>query len=483
MGSSPAGASVAAPAGLVVLVFVATVAAVLLRPFRLHEAWFAVAGAALLAALGAVGWADGASVLRETAGVLAFLAGVLVAGAVAERAGVFTLAALWTARLTGQSARRLFVGVYLLGAVVTTLFSLDATAVVLTPIVFNVVRHAGLPPLPFVFVCTYAANTPSMLLPVSNLTNLLVQARFGLPFWQFARVMALPELLASGANLGMLWVLLRGRLHGQLDVDALELQVRALSRSGFLRWSLVLLAAMLAGFGVAGAKGWPLWGVAVAGGGALAALALARREVRPAFLVRGVSWGLLPFVVGLFLVIRGVENVGVAGQFLTAVVERPAQAAARFAGATGPTATRFAGGVAGEAGGAVSAPSSGDRPAAGSAGADSPAARWPHRVALAVAAAVGSNLINNIPMTLLGMTAAGGDPLAPYALLLGVNIGPNLSVVGSLATMLALGLVRQRGTDVGGWPYLRMGLVVMPVSLSAGLAGLWLAERLGWAAG
>ena len=463
MGSSAA-AGWAGP-GWVTIVFAATVLAVLLRPWRIHEAWFAAAGAVLMTALGAVGWPDVVGILRETAPVLVFLAGVLVAGAVAERAGVFALAALWTARWTGSSPGRLFVGVYALGAVVTTLFSLDATAVMLTPIVFNVVRHAGLPPLPFVFVCTYAANTPSLWLPVSNLTNLLVQARFGLDFWAFARAMTLPQLLAAGANVAVLYLLFRRQLRGRLQLEGLELQVRALSRSSFLRWSLGLLGAMLVGFGVAGALGWPLWPVAVWGAVGLAALGLARREIRPAFLLRGVSWGLLPLVVGLFLVIRGMESAGVARQMLHLAVDRPAQAAAVWAGDAVDT---DGAGLPGEQAGRAQVAAGGG---------------WPRRLALGMAAALGSNLINNIPMTLLGMTAVGEDPVAPYALLLGVNVGPNLSVVGSLATLLALGLVRQRGLDVGGWPYLRLGCLVMPVSLAAGMLGLWLAERWGLAGG
>ena len=458
-GAGAGGASGGVGVGVlpVAVVFAVTVAGVLLRPRRVHEAWVAVAGAAAMGVWGAVGWSDLAAVLQETAPVLVFLAGVLVAGAVADRAGVFSLAALWTARATGSSARRLFVGVYVLGSVVTALFSLDATAVVLTPIVFHLVRHAGLAPLPFVFACTYAANTPSLVLPVSNLTNLLVQARFGLGFWEFARAMALPNLLAGGVGLGVLYGLFRGQLRGQLPVEQLELEVRALSRSPFLRWSACLLALMLAGFGLAGAAGWPLWPVALGGGAALAALALGRQEVRPRFFVRAVAWGLLPFVVGLFLVIRGVENAGLSRALLSAAVERPAQAAAHLVAGEaqphpGPHETEVGG-----------------QPAA--------AAPWPRRVALAVAAALGSNLVNNIPMTLLGMGAVGQDRWAAYSLLLGVNLGPNLSIIGSLATMLALGLVRQRGVDVGGWSYLRVGLVAMPATLAAGLAGLWLAQR------
>jgi len=442
---------------LVGLLFAATVAGILWRPRGIHEAWVAGAGAALMLLLGAVSPAAAAAVLRETAPVLAFLAGVLVVAAVAERAGVFTWAALWTARLAGSSLRRLFVASYLLGSAVTILFSLDTTAVVLAPVVFRLVQQAGADPVPFAFLSVYVANVTSLLLPVSNLTNLLVQARYELPFWEFARVMALPALLAGAVNLGLLYAVFRRRLQGRLDTQALEVQVRALSRSPFLRWSLGISAGTILGFGVAGWVGVPLWPVAVAGGIASAVLALRRREVMPSFFVRGVAWAVIPFVVGLFVVIEGFRTSG-AGRDLVAAALTPRAAAETL---SGPSASR-------------------------------PTDPWATLESLGrfvALTALGSNLVNNIPMTLLGMGAleaqaaidAGGEGalggLAPYALLLGVNTGPLLTVVGSLATILSLTLLRQRGVEVGGWQYLRMGLLVMPPTLAAATLGLMLQLR------
>lgn len=439
------------------LVFALTVLGVLARPRGIHEAWVAAAGAAAMLLAGAVPAAAAAAVVRETAPVLLFLAGVLVVAAVAERAGVFTWAALWAARLAGNSLRRLFVAGYLLGASITILFSLDTTAVVLAPVLFRLVQQGGADPLPFAFLAVHVANVTSLLLPVSNLTNLLVQARYHLPFWEFARVMALPTVLAGMVDFGLLYLVFRQRLRGRLDTSGLQVQVRVLSRSPFLRWSLAISAATILGFGVAGWVGTPLWPVALAGGTASALLALTRREVKPRFFARGVSWAVIPFVVGLFVVIEGFRRTG-AGNELVAAALTPRAAAGAAA-----------------AGGAVTG---GWNPA------DllEPAARFVTLVA------VGSNLVNNIPMTLLGMNAlpspseaaphAGAlGPLAPYALLLGVNVGPLLTAVGSLATLLTLTLLRQRGVDIGGWPYLRMGLLTMPLTLAAALAGLLLQAR------
>ncbi|MEW6046247.1 MAG: SLC13 family permease [Bacillota bacterium] len=439
------------------LIFVLTVAGILFRPFGWHEAWFGGAGAALMLATGAVR-ADGVlAVLEQTAPVLLFLVGVLMVAAVAERAGVFTWAALKAARLAGASPRRLFVASYLLGALVTTFFSLDTTAVVLAPVVLRIVQQAGANPLPFVYLSVYVANVTSLLLPVSNLTNLLVQAQYGLQFWEFARIMSLPALLSAGANLALLYAVFHRQLAGRLDVQGLQLQVRALSRSPFLRWSVLISAATILGFGVAGWLQAPLWPVALAGGTAMAGMALVRREVRPQFFRRAVAWAVIPFVVGLFIVIQGVQATGVGGQLMAAALSPRAAALP-----------------------AIEPGAPGERPPA-------PALEgFGDLAALAATSAVGSNVVNNIPMTLLAMAnlppaeATAPSPwgrLAPYALLLGVNIGPTLTVVGSLATILTLTLVRQRGVNVSGWHYLRMGLIMMPPTLTAALLGLAASAR------
>lgn len=452
----------AAPA-VAIVVFVATVVGILWRPWGIHEAWFAVVGAITVWFAGAVEPPRVVGVLRETAPILAFLAGVLVLAAVADRAGVFTWAANETARLAGRSVRRLFVAMYGLGAVTTVFFSLDTTAVILAPLIVRLARRGRVDPVPFLYLSVHVANATSLLLPVSNLTNLLVQARYELPFWGFMRVMALPAILAGAVDFGMLYWLFRRRLEGEVDAQELALEARALGRSPFMRWSLVVVAGTVVGFGVAGWAGVALWPIAVAGGAGLAVLALRRREVAPGFFVHGVSWGVIPFVMGLFVVMEGFRGTE-AGQALTAAALGPSTLASAvvWEGGTGDALAPVAAG--------------------GGDGTESSLVR------LATVTAVGANLINNIPMTLLGSAALGSPPapgggeggagvagagrMAPYALLLGVNIGPLLTVVGSLATVLTLALFQQRGITISGWDYLKTGLVVMPPTLAAALLGL-----------
>ena len=156
------------------VIFVATLSLILWRPKGIREVWFAASGAVCALLLGSVAWTDVVQLLTETGPVLAFLAGMLVVGFVADQAGVFVWLARHIARMSRGSGRRLFVGLYLAGVFVTVWFSLDTTAVILAPIVFTLVRSLGIPALPFVMATTYVANTASLLLPVSNLTNLIV---------------------------------------------------------------------------------------------------------------------------------------------------------------------------------------------------------------------------------------------------------------------------------------------------------------------
>ena len=444
----------------------------------MREVWFALAGAVAMLLTGSVDGADVRALFAETAPVLVFLAGMLVVGYVADQAGVFLWLAQHTARLSNGDGRRLFVGLYAVGVFVTVWFSLDTTAVILAPIVFNLVRVLGVPPLPFVLATTYVANTASLLLPVSNLTNLIVWNRFHIPFWSFAAAMALPALAAIAVNLLLfLWLFRRdiphhfilqpavappgtiggsgaaagalgaaGRVPGRPGAGGLasgaETAGAELGAAGEgaaaggrrLTECLILLGVLLAALAAAPFFGWELWAVAVAGGLALTLHAAARGELELRRLVTGISWDLLPFVFSLFLVLRGVGKSGLT-ELLTAVLV-PADAGDTFLGL----------------------------------------------LRVAVATALGSNLINNLPMVLVAVdsltapVAAGQVGMGSvYAALLGTNLGPNLTVIGSLATMLALSIIGGKGLRVSGTLYLKIGLVTVPLLLLGSVLGLWLA--------
>ena len=445
--------------------FAVTLFLVFWRPRGIREVWFAVPGALVMLALGIVDWSDVVSLARETGGVLLFLLGMLVVAALTDRAGVFHRLALWAGSAAGGDGRRLFAGIYGIGVLVTMWLSLDTTAVILAPIVYSLVRTLGLPPLPFVFATTYVANTASLFLPVSNLTNLIVFGRLDIPFWEYARTMLLPGSLAVAVNLGMLMWLYRasiparydtaGKLPGGLGGSGLEDGglVRSPEGGGHAgapggsrpepltageqrafaptAWALVAILVALA---LAPVWDVELWVVACAGGTILAAYHAARAGLSARGLVRSVSWDLLPFVFSLFLILRGVAKAGLADWAARAVA----------AWASGQTFWEL--------------------------------------FAVAAATALGSNLINNLPMILVATeslavpVSTGELGLASlYAALIGTNIGPNLTVIGSLATMLSLSIIGKKGLAVSGLMYLRVGLICVPLTLLAAVLGLWLA--------
>lgn len=406
--------------------------------------WFAASGAACVLLFGFVGSADVVQLLTETGSVLAFLAGMLVIGFAADQAGVFAWLAHHIARMSRGSGRRLFVGIYAAGVFVTVWFSLDTTAVILAPIVYTLVRSLGVPALPFVMGTTYVANTASLLLPVSNLTNLIVWNRFDIPFWRYGAVMVLPALTAVVINLVLFLVLFRKDIPDRFGLEALPslTDEAAATANGDGSGSasgrqlvrcLVVLAGILAALAVAPFFGWDLWVVAIVGAAVLAGQEIAGGRVRPRQLLTGISWDLLPFVFSLFLILRAVGQSG-----LTDLVQ-----------------SVLIGSEAGETFGRL--------------------------LFIAVASALGSNLINNLPMILVAVDSMAvpvstGEigMSAVYAALLGTNLGPNLTVIGSLATMLSLSIIENKGLRVPGLLYLKIGLVTVPLLLLGSVASLWL---------
>jgi arsenical pump membrane protein len=409
-----------------VLVVVATLAAVLLRPRGLDEAWAAGAGALAMLLVTPLGLDALPAVARETADVLLFLLGMMVLTALVEQAGVFALLAEGCARLARGSGPALFVVVFLLGAVITALLSLDVTVIMLTPIVYLVAVRRRLDPLPFLFACTFVANTASLPLPISNLTNLLVYADLDPGFAPFARVMFWPNLAALVANIAVFFVLFRTRIPRRFAIVSSD------PLPPIDRWFLTaagVLVATLAGLIALGLASRPLAPAALAGAVALAlaGAALGRAPLRAT--PRFVAWPVFGFVAGMFLVVRGVEVALLDGLALP-IPHDPVGA----------------------------------------------------MVTGAITAALGSNLVNNVPMTLLMISlfprvdGAAREALA-WGTLLGANIGPVLTTYGSLATMLWLTLVRKRGVSVTTRAYLRVSLITMPVVLAAAMLALWLQLR------
>lgn len=403
---------------------------IILQPRGLNEAWAAGGGAVAMLLFGFASPVDLWHVTREVADVLLFLIGMMALTAAVERSGLFDILAIRTARAARGSGVALFVGIFLLGFAITALLSLDVTVIVLTPIVYALVYRLGVKPLPFLFVCTFIANNGSLLFPISNLTNLLAYGLLGLSFTGFAARMLLPQLAALAVNIGLFLVLFRRELPRRFDPDDLPRRPVGLDLDYLYAAGLGLGLVLVALF-ACGLLGWPIAPPALIGGTALAVIAIRRRKATPRTLAREISWSLVPFVIGMFLIIRSAQHY-----WLTEFGDRLSLSTHNL----------------------------------------------PALLAMAFGTAVGANLVNNIPMIgavigILGNASpAAREPLA-LAAVLGTNLGSTVTPFGSLATMLWLTTVRRKGEQLTTLSYMKIGAITAPTTLLAAVLALWLVLR------
>ena len=393
----------------------------MVRPHGWPEAVVAVPAAALLIAFGVVPLPDAAAEVVRLLPVVGFLAAVLVLAQLCDDEGLFRAAGAAMARTNNGSARQLLAKVFVIGAATTVVLSLDATVVLLTPVVLATTRALGVPARPHAYATAHLANTASLLLPMSNLTNLLAFTAAGLSFHHFTAIMA-PSWLAAVA---VEFLLLRWLFARDLAVEPKPEPSTDTARVPV--FVLVVLALTLIGFAVTSMLGFsPAW-AALAGAVVLGVRALARRETSIAGIAAAADVPFLVFVLCLGVVVDGLMLHGL-------------EAAMRDVLPTGDT--------------------------------------LPALLGIAAVAAVLSNVVNNLPavLVLLPLVATSG-PAAVFAILIGVNIGPNLTYVGSLANLLWRSVVR-RDIPAGFGEFSRVGLLTTPATLVAGVLGLWAGTRL-----
>jgi arsenical pump membrane protein len=405
---------------LVWAIVAAAAAGVLARPWRTAEAVWAVGGAALLVLSGLLPPADAWRGLGRSADVCLFLIGMMLLAETARTQGLFDAVAALAVGQARGSPGRLFALVYAAGVAVTVFLSNDATAVVLTPAVYAAARRAGTDPLPHLFACALVANAASFVLPISNPANLVLYADRPPALGAWIAGFALPSALAIAATWAALRWAERAGLRGTCASAAARI---ALTGGGWtalagLGGTVVVLLAV-------SALNLPL-GLPTAIMGALtAAVVLAAGRGSPLRILRGVSWGIAPLVAGLFVMVEALQRTGAVAALAELL---------RAVSASDPAAAPWA------AGGAL---------------------------------ALASNLVNNLPAGLIA-SAAAAQAQAPRpvlgALLIGVDLGPNLSVTGSLATLLWLTALRREGVQVSAWRFLKVGAVVMPPALALALA-------------
>lgn len=404
-----------------VLALLFVLAWAVIRPRGWPEAVAAVPAAVLVIATDAIPSRAAMAEGSRLGPVIGFLAAILVLAQLCDDEGVFRACGAWMARTSARRPRRLLVQVFAVAALTTAVLSLDATVVLLTPVIFATVTRLGARARPHVYACTHLANSASLLLPVSNLTNLLAFAATGLAFGRFAALMALPWLAVIATE----YVVFSRLFATDLDAVSREPSRDVAGEAGVPVVALVVVSLTLAGFVITSAAGVnPAW-AALAGAMALAGRGLARRRASLIRLGRAADVPFLVFVLGLGIVVRAVVDNGLG----------------RALGPALPGGTSL-----------------------------------PALLATAALAAVLANLVNNLPavLVLLPLAAPSGAG-AVLAVLLGVNIGPNLTYTGSLATLLWRRVLHEHGAGPSLREFTMLGLLTVPAGLVIAVLALWVA--------
>jgi arsenical pump membrane protein len=390
-------------------------AGVITRPFKWPEAVWAVAGALLLVLFGLLPVHLAIEAIGKGTDVYLFLFGMMVLSEVGRREGLFDWVAVLAVNHAKGSPRKLFVLVYLVGVVITAFLSNDATAVVLTPAVFAAAKKAKTPPLPLLFVCALVANAASFVLPISNPANIVLYGNHTPALGAWLMRFTLPSVLSIAATYAMLRWTQRDALAGtcEANLDAVELSSSGrVALAGIAVTAIVLLT--VSAFDIA-------LGLPTAILGALTALVVLIQERKsPLPMIREISWSVLPLVAALFVLVQMLDYTSVIttlASVLRRATEHNEVATAGWAGAL---------------------------------------------------IAFGSNLMNNLPAGLIASSTvmqAHSPERVIDALLIGVDLGPNLSITGSLATILWLNAIRREGEDVSFMKFLKVGVLVMVPAL------------------
>jgi arsenical pump membrane protein len=401
------------------------IAGVIIRPFKIPEAIWAVSGAVALVVLQFISPGEALSGIAKGTDVYLFLTGMMLLAETAREEKLFDWLAAHATKMAKGSSTNLFLLIYLVGVVVTTFLSNDATAVVLTPAVAAAVKAAKVEkPLPYLLICAFIANAASFVLPISNPANLVIYGTHMPSLLQWLSQYIIPSVVAIGITYVMLYLTQRKTLKQKIETN---IPVPILSQGGKTAiFGIAITAIILL---VASALDIQL-GLPTAITGILtSAIVIIRARKNPWVVIKDVSWSVLPLVGGLFVLVEALSKTGIT-QMLNVLLHQSAQEAVN------QTA-------------------------------------WGSGIIIAFAC----NLMNNLPVGLIvGNVMQGGHvpEIVKSSVLIGVDLGPNLSITGSLATILWLVALRREGQSVSAWAFLKLGFLIMTVALLFTIASLWI---------
>lgn len=398
---------------------------VIIRPFKLNEAYWACIGAMMLLVLGFISPRESVAAINKGVDVYLFLTGMMLLAETAREEKLFEWLAANAAKFAKGSASKLFVLIYLVAILTTAFLSNDATAVVLTPAVATAARSAKIKkPLPFLLICAFVANAASFLLPISNPANLIIYQHQLPSLLQWIPLFLLPSIVSITITYFALRFTQRKYLHQPLEKEVL---VTPLTKGGFtsllgiVGTGVVLLTC--SAFKVQLGLPTAITGMVTS------SIVLIIVKKKPGRILKGVSWQILFLVAGLFIIVEAINKTGLVTILINALVHQMHH--------SNNLASFFAG----------------------------------------LSAAFGGNLINNLPAGLIAASVLQANHLPELlhrAVLIGIDLGPNLSVPGSLATILWIAVLRREGISISGWQFLKLGSFIMITAILLTLVSLWI---------
>lgn len=401
------------------------IAGVIIRPFKVTEAFYAVSGAFVLIILQLISTSDALAGVAKGLDVYLFLTGMMLLAETAREEKLFDWLAAHATIMAKGSSGKLFLLIYLVGIIVTVFLSNDATAVVLTPAVASVVKTAKVEkPLPYLLICAFVANAASFVLPISNPANLVIYGTHMPSLLHWLGQFLIPSVCAITVTYFMLRYTQRDCFTEKIETD---IELPQLTQGG----KMALIGICVTTVVLLVSSAWNIQlGLPTAITGIITTvIVLARTNKNPVTIVKGVSWSVLPLVAGLFIIVEALNETGMIQQLTALLMHTISRSEA--------------------------------------------AAVWLSGSVVAVAC----NLVNNLPAGLIaGSVLQNGHvpESVKSAVLIGVDLGPNLSITGSLATILWLVALRREGQEISAWTFLKLGSMIMTAALLISILSLWI---------
>lgn len=412
--------------------FLVTLVFIIWQPKGLQIGTTAVVGAVITLLLGVVSVEDVITVTQIVwDATLAFI-GIIILSMVLDEIGFFEWAAIKMAKLSGGSGNKMFVYILLLGALVAAFFANDGAALILTPILLAKMKYLKMKPLPifaFLMAGGFVGDSASNPLVISNLTNIVTAGYFDIGFVEYATHMFLPNLLSITASIAVLWLYFRKDIPLSVDVSQLPEAASVIKNQTMFKLSWLFLGVLMLGYLVGDYYHLPISIFAL--GGAIIFLIIATRykSVKPIMTIKAAPWQVVWFSIGLYVVVYGLKNAG-----LTDIIAIWIETLSHQGDVVAIIGTGFL-------------------------------------------SAVISAIMNNMPTIMIMDIAIDkvgyvGNEALVYANILGANLGPKMTPIGSLATLLWLHVLSQKGVAIGWGEYMKVGMLITPPVLFVALLGL-----------